>query len=42
MKSISKYLMSALVVLFSASCEEAESEFAAPQTYPQEEAITIP
>lgn len=42
MKSISKYLMSALVVLLAASCQDAENEFAGPQTYPQEDAITVP
>lgn len=42
MKSISKYLMSALVVLLAASCQDAENEFAGPQAYPQEDAITVP
>ena len=42
MKSISKYLMSALVVLLAASCQDAENEFAGPQAYPKEDAITVP
>ena len=42
MKSISKYLMSALVVLLAVSCQDAENEFAGPQAYPKEDAITVP
>lgn len=34
--------MSALVVLLAASCQDAENEFAGPQAYPKEDAITVP
>ena len=34
--------MSALVVLLAVSCQDAENEFAGPQAYPKEDAITVP